>query len=209
MGGTQNTMKLCGATGAYTTWAIIKDVAFAKMFSKASTAAAEVKRAVPLTTYGTFLFRDSLIIGAGFILPAMVAGAIKSNTEMDPQTAEKIAQLATPCGMQLVITPIHLLGLNLYNVPSATTAERFRAVSSTYPEATGVRMLRFLWAYGVGGLVNKDLTQRARDWTVHHYAAAGNVQRKKAFIDGSDSVNGMGLNELQGVLQKSKTSALM
>merc|ERR1712217_500639 len=151
--GTQNTMKLCGATGAYTTSSIIKDVAFAKMFSKASTAATEMKRAVPLTTYGTFLFRDSLIIGAGFILPAMVAGAIKSNTELDAQTADKIAQLATPCAMQVVITPIHLLGLNLYNSPSATTAERFRSVASTYPEATGVRMLRFLWAYGVGGLV--------------------------------------------------------
>merc|ERR1712190_530027 len=151
---TQNSMKLFGATGAYTTSSIVKDVAFAKMFSKA----AEVKRAVPLTTYGTFLFRDAMIIGAGFILPAMVAGGIQSSTQMDKQKADKIAQLATPCGMQLVITPIHLLGLNLYNVPSATTAERFRAVSSTYPEATGVRMLRFLWAYGVGGLVNKDLT---------------------------------------------------
>merc|ERR1719210_2482171 len=83
----QSSMKLFGATGAYTTSSILKDVAFAKMFSKASTAASEVKRAVPLTTYGTFLFRDSLIIGAGFILPAMVAGAIKSNSEMDSQTA--------------------------------------------------------------------------------------------------------------------------
>jgi len=206
---TQNTLKLCGATGAYTTSSIFKDVAFAKMFSQASAKAAEVKRAVPMTTYGTFLFRDSLIIGAGFILPSLVAGVIKSNTDLDPQTAGLIAQLATPCAMQLVITPIHLLGLNLYNVPSATTAQRFRAVSSMYPEATGVRMLRFLWAYGVGGLVNKDLTQRARDWTVHHYAVGGNVQRKKTFMDGSDSVEGIGLKELHGVLQKSKTSALM
>merc|ERR1711979_93797 len=110
--GTQNSMKLCGATGAYTTSSIIKDVAFAKMFSKASEAAQEVKRAVPLTTYGTFLFRDALIIGAGFILPAMVAGGIQSATEMDSTNAEKIAQLATPCIMQIVITPIHLLGLN-------------------------------------------------------------------------------------------------
>merc|ERR1712187_542037 len=125
---------------------------------KASTAAAEVKRSVPLTTYGTFLFRDSLIMGAGFILPAVVAGAIKSNTEIDAQTADKIAQLATPCSMQIVITPIHLLGLNMYNMPEATAAERFRAVCSTYPEATGVRMFRFLWAYGVGGIVNKELT---------------------------------------------------
>jgi len=207
--GTQNTMKLCGATGAYTTSSILKDVAFAKMFSKASAAATEVKRAVPPTTYGTFLFRDSLIIGAGFILPAMVAGAIKSNTEMDAQTAEKIAQLATPCAMQVVITPIHLLGLNLYNVPSATTAERLRSVASTYPEATGVRMLRFLWAYGVGGLVNKDLAQRARDWTVHRYSMAVPLERKKSFFDGVTPADGIGLRELQGTLQKTKTSALM
>merc|ERR1712151_1169815 len=178
-------------------------------FSKAGEAAQEVKRAVPLTTYGTFLFRDAMIIGAGFILPAMVAGGIQSSTQMDKQKADKIAQLATPCGMQLVITPIHLLGLNLYNVPSATTAERFRAVSSTYPEATGVRMLRFLWAYGVGGLVNKDLTQRARDWTVRRYSMAVPLERKKSFFDGATPVDGIGLRELQGTLQKTKTSALM
>merc|ERR1711862_935509 len=85
-----------------------------------------------------------------------------------------------------------------------TTTERFRAVCSTYPEAPGVRMLRFLWAYGVGGLVNKDLTQRARDWTVHRYAVGGNAQRKKTFIDGSDSEDGMGLKELQGVYKRAR-----
>lgn len=166
---TQHSAKLLGATGAYTTSSILKDVAFAKMFSKAAETAQEVKRAVPLSTYGTFLFRDGLIIGAGFVLPAFVAGAIHANTSLDKPKAEKVAQLATPCAMQLLITPIHLFGLNLYNAPIATAGERFRAVASTYPEATGVRMFRFLWAYGVGGLMNKDLTQRARDWTVERY----------------------------------------
>jgi len=166
---TQQSLKLCGATGSYTTSSIMKDIAFAKMFSKATEAAAEVKRAVPLTTYGTFLFRDALIIGAGFILPAMVADGIHSSTEMDRKQAATIAQLATPCGMQIIITPIHLLGLNLYNQPTATAAERFRAVCSTYPEATGVRMFRFLWAYGVGGIVNRELTVLARRWTVEQY----------------------------------------
>jgi len=169
-------MKLVGATGAYTTSSILKDVAFAKMFSKAADTAKEVKRAVPLTTYGTFLFRDSLIIGAGFILPAMVAQGIQSTTEMDKEKAAKIAQLATPCGMQILITPIHLFGLNLYNTPTATAGERFRAVAKTYPEATGVRMLRFLWAYGVGGLVNKGLNQRARAWTVERYCTVSEVE---------------------------------
>ena len=81
----------------------------------------------------------------------------------------RIAQLATPCGMQLVITPIHLLGLNFYNQPKATLTDRAKAVWSTYPESTAVRMLRFWWAYGVGGLVNKELVQQARDYTVKRY----------------------------------------
>jgi len=165
---TQSTMKLLGATGAYTSSSIVKDVAFAKMFSKAAEAAAEVKRAVPMKTYGTFLFRDAMIIGAGFILPAMVAGSLKSNG-MEQQSAEKLAQLATPCGMQLVITPIHLLGLNFYNTPVTPAAERMKAVAKSCPEATGVRMFRFFWAYGVGGLVNRSLNERARAWTVERY----------------------------------------
>lgn len=78
--------------------------------------------------------------------------------------------------MQILITPIHLFGLNLYNTPTATASERFRAVAKTYPEATGVRMLRFLWAYGVGGLVNKDLNQRARAWTVERYCTENEIE---------------------------------
>lgn len=166
----QSSMKLIGATGAYTSASILKDVAFAKMFSQADAAKTEVKRAVPLTTYGTFLFRDSLIIGAGFILPAMVADGLKSNG-MEPQTAAKVAQLGTPCAMQLVITPIHLLGLNLYNAPDAAMSERMRTVAKGYPDATGVRMLRFFWAYGVGGLVNKALNEHVRAWTVQRYCS--------------------------------------
>jgi hypothetical protein len=168
---TVTSMKLVGVTGAYTATSILKDVAFAKMFSKAADSAKEVKRSVPASVYGTFLFRDALIIGAGFILPAMVASAIKSNTKMEPKRADKVAQLGTPCAMQIIITPIHLFGLNLYNAPTATVGERMRAIMSTYPQTTGVRMFRFFWAYGVGGLMNKELNQNAREWTVGRYAS--------------------------------------
>merc|ERR1719356_947653 len=98
---------------------------------------------------------------------------------MEQKKAEKVAQLATPCAMQVVITPIHLLGLNFYNAPSAAPAQRARAVWSTCPESTGVRMLRFTWAYGVGGLVNKELSQRARDWTVSKYASVQATDHSK------------------------------
>merc|ERR1712176_70314 len=152
----------------YTSSSILKDVAFAKMFSKES--ANTVKRAVPFSTFGTFLFRDTLIIGAGFILPQIVARGMQSATDMERSKAEKLSQLVTPVGMQLCITPIHLLGLNFYNVPSATVAQRAQAVWSTCPESTGIRMLRFFWAYGIGGVLNKELAERARTWTVEHYS---------------------------------------
>merc|ERR1712217_892440 len=45
-----------------------------------------------------------------------------------------------------------------------------RSVAKSYPETTGVRMARFFWAYGMGGLANKELNQFAREWTVRHYA---------------------------------------
>merc|ERR1712217_406940 len=128
----------------------------------------------------------------------------KSNTEIGAQTAEKIAQLATPCAMQVVITPIHLLGLNLYNLPSATTAERFRSVASTYPEATGVRMLRFLWAYGVSGLVNKDLTQRARDWTVHRYSMAVPLNGKSRSLMGRHQLMALGYANCKAPCRRQK-----
>lgn len=188
---THNSLKLVGTTAAYTSSSIVKDVAFAKMFSKESAAAAATsaaKRAVPITTYGTFLFRDSLIIGAGFILPQMVSSSIQSATEMERKHADKVAQLATPMGMQIFITPIHLLGLNFYNAPTATLGQRLRSVWSTCPESTGIRMFRFLWAYGIGGVVNKDLTQRARDWTVETYCEPERAQLRPEQHKGSQPV---------------------
>merc|ERR1712176_831607 len=117
-----------------------------------------------------------LIIGAGFILPQMVARGLQSATDMERSKSEKLSQLATPVGMQLCITPILLLGLNFYNVPKATVAERAHAVWSTCPESTGIRMLRFFWAYGVGGVLNKELSERARAWTVARYTTEVNSQ---------------------------------
>ena len=43
---------------------------------------------------------------------------------MDEAGAASSAQLLSPIGMQLVLTPIHLLALNIYNEPKAALAER-------------------------------------------------------------------------------------
>merc|ERR1712083_625870 len=156
-----------------------KDIAFAKMFSKdavADAAKTAAKRSVPLATYGCFLCRDTLTIGAGFVLPPVVASGIEATTGTSRQSADKASQLVTPMAMQLICTPLHLFALNIYNVPKATFAERCAGVWSTCPESTGIRMIRFLCAYGFGGILNKELTARARSWTVDTYCTSGRKQ---------------------------------
>ena len=88
---------------------------------------------------------------------------------MDEAGAASSAQLLSPIGMQIVLTPLHLLALNLYNQPGATPGERAKAVGSVLPGSTVARMGRFGCAYGVGGVMNTTLTTRGRAWARERY----------------------------------------
>lgn len=176
---THNSAKLVGTTGVNMSASLVKDVLFAKMFGKkdvvkevsdaAKTAAKAATKRVPPATYGIFLMRDGLTIGAGFTLPQLVASGLQSTTGMEPKTAGTVAQLGTPMGMQLICTPLHLLALNMYNTPTASLTQRAQEVWATCPQSTFVRMLRFCCAYGFGGLLNKDLTARGRAYNENKY----------------------------------------
>lgn len=65
-----------------------------------------------------------------------------------------MAQLSIPVLQQIIATPIHLLGLDLYNNPHSTAAERMVYLGSLYWNTLAMRMLRFLPAYGLGGIAN-------------------------------------------------------
>jgi len=173
---THSSAKLVVTTGTNMSASLVKDILFAKMFGKqdvvkeaGEAAKAAAKRSVPPATYGIFLMRDTLTIGAGFTLPPLVAGGLQSSAGMEPKVADKVAQIATPMGMQLVCTPLHLLALNMYNTPQAPWAQRAQEVWATCPQSTFVRMLRFCCAYGFGGLLNKDLTARGRIYNEQKY----------------------------------------
>jgi len=56
-----------------------------------------------------------------------------------------------------VAVPIHLMGLDLYNRPDVTLGERISYIRSIYFSTVGLRMLRFLPAYGFGGIANIEL----------------------------------------------------
>ena len=73
-----------------------------------------------------------------------------------------VSQLVSPPLMQVVCTPLHLLALNLVNVPAASAAARVAALGASTPAALLARSLRMLPAYGVGGLLNAVVTAKGR-----------------------------------------------
>ncbi len=164
--------KLVGTTAVNMGTSIAKDAWFARMFG----AVASNPRAVPLSTIGCFVGRDTLTIGAAFTVPQMVAQALVTSGAMGEQRAAEAAQIIAPISMQLICSPLHLLALNLYNVPTATVAERASMVGKVLPQTTVTRMGRFMFAYGVSGILNTVLIHKSRDALLQHYYVASSEQ---------------------------------
>ncbi|KAJ5503194.1 hypothetical protein N7463_006068 [Penicillium fimorum] len=112
---------------------------------------------IPVATYSAFLVRDALTIFGSFSLPAMVSTSIPDSIASQEYLKILIAQLAIPASIQLVSTPIHLLGLDLYNRPQVMpTKERISRVSRDWIGASLLRMCRIIPAFGIGGFVNTE-----------------------------------------------------
>lgn len=71
--------------------------------------------------------------------------------------AASVAQFVTPAAIQLVSTPLHLLGLDLYNRPGARLGGpegRVGQVLKNWGMSAVARIGRIVPAFGVGGVVN-------------------------------------------------------
>ncbi|KAJ3068889.1 hypothetical protein HDU98_008007 [Podochytrium sp. JEL0797] len=82
-------------------------------------------RPFPRISYGLFTVRDSLTVAAAFTLPPIISKVLQG-PEIGASKAfsDTLCQLGLPCAVQLVSTPIHLWGLNIYNRPHASVVER-------------------------------------------------------------------------------------
>jgi hypothetical protein len=68
---------------------------------------------------------------------------------------ESVAQFLAPAAVQVLSTPMHLLGLDFYNRNGTTTlAERWRVVRKVWAVSCVARLGRIVPAFGVGGVVN-------------------------------------------------------
>jgi len=145
---------LASSTTANTAATIAKDRAFAQLFG------ASAPRPVPMPTYGIWGGRDLLTMAFAFTVPPLASDAMQDRLGVSPKTANVVATLAVPCVAQLVAAPLHLLGLNLYNEPTASLAQRLATVRSQALTTILAKSMRVFAAFSLAGLVNKELRVR-------------------------------------------------
>jgi hypothetical protein len=152
---TAGTSKFVATSTANLALCLYKDNRFTQLFGSATST-----RPVPLPTFALFTVRDCLTIFASFNLPPLLAP--KLNEKMGEEvkryvSAATVAQFVTPAAVQVFSTPLHLLGLDLYNregVGMMGKDGRAGRVLRDWVKASLARMGRIIPAFGVGGVVN-------------------------------------------------------
>lgn len=156
-------IKLAGTSAVNIGLGVTKDSMFAVWFGKGSAASA---LAFPATSWGLFIFRDVLTVGAGFIFPQMVSNALVKNGVIKSQaTSDIVSQLTVPMAFQTVLTPIHLMALDVYNRPGKPVNDRVNYISSIFKESFAVRIARVGVVYGIAGVGNKFIRKGLREAT--------------------------------------------
>lgn len=115
---------------------------------------------IPKISLGLFGLRDSLTIFASFNVPQLISPHIPDFLASTPSSKTSLAQFTIPATVQIFSTPLHLLGLDLYNRQPAgglPAADRWARVKRDWAPSCAARIGRILPAYGVGGVVNTKL----------------------------------------------------
>lgn len=108
---------------------------------------------LPKAVAGVFLLRDTITIFFSFVLADWATPYMGSGTH-----ASLAAQLTMPATSQLLATPIHLVGLDLYSRPGPLNlAARLARQSRNILPTTIVRSIRIVPALGIGVYINKWL----------------------------------------------------
>lgn len=151
---TSGTAKFVASSSANVGLCLFKDQSFAKMFGSGGP-----PRPVPLPSYALFTLRDCLTVFASFNVPPLLGPVISRSMGKELEksiSGQTIAQFAAPATIQVISTPLHLLGLDLYNRggKEVTWADRWQIVRKNWTVSAVARMCRIVPAFGVGGVAN-------------------------------------------------------
>ncbi|KAK4134481.1 hypothetical protein BT67DRAFT_380004 [Trichocladium antarcticum] len=153
---TTGAAKFAASSAANIGLCIYKDQIFVRLFGPRGVA----PRPVALPSYLLFAARDGMTIFASFNAPPLLGPALSRALGAEWQryaSGQTLAQFAAPAAVQLASTPLHLLGLDLYNRPGPGVGgwrDRWAAVRKNWAVSTAARMCRIVPAFGVGGVVN-------------------------------------------------------
>ncbi|EME79813.1 uncharacterized protein MYCFIDRAFT_143583 [Pseudocercospora fijiensis CIRAD86] len=150
---TSSTTKFCAVTSVNLGLALYKDNCFAQTFGPASTG---TLRPLPPTSFIPLVIRDGITLFFTFNAPALLSDRLPEGLEqhMSRLTA---AQLVCPAASQFIATPLHLLGLDLYNRPAKLSLrERMSVIRSLWLSSSLARACRMVPAYGLGGVLNNE-----------------------------------------------------
>lgn len=150
--------KFVASSAANVGLCMYKDRSFVRMFGPVGS----VPRAVPLPSYALFTLRDCLTVFASFNIPPLLAPHIDARLSDEVRrrmSGHTTAQFMAPAAVQFLSTPLHLLGLDLYNRPGQKASavswrDRFAVVRSNWIISSVARICRIVPAFGVGGVVN-------------------------------------------------------
>lgn len=153
---TSGTAKFAASSAANIGLCIYKDQVFVRLFGPPDV----TPRPVTLPSYLLFAARDCMTIFASFNLPPLLGPALTAKLSPEMQkhiSGQTMAQFAAPAAVQVLSTPMHLLGLDIYNRPGVLPGgwhDRWRQVVKNWGMSTAARICRIVPAFGVGGVVN-------------------------------------------------------
>ncbi|KAL2759890.1 hypothetical protein ACRALDRAFT_1067416 [Sodiomyces alcalophilus JCM 7366] len=140
---------------------IYKDQVFVRMFGPPGV----VPRPVPMASYILFALRDCITVFSGFNVSPVLGPWLNDRMRDDFKKridGVTVAQFVAPAAIQTLSTPLHLLGLDLYNRPSGeqgkvSVRDRWVAIKKNWGVSVAARIGRIVPAYGVGGVVNMKI----------------------------------------------------
>ncbi|CAM9245237.1 unnamed protein product [Choristocarpus tenellus] len=144
--------KFFGTTAVNMPGSIAKDQALTKMFGSLSGAGQ-----VPCASFALFTARDMATMAAAFTLPTPMSDEMQKRFNVDAGFADGMSQMLSPGLIQVFSTPVHILGLDLYNHPSASPLSRLQVIKQAFAPAMVLRVSRIGAAFGIGGLSNTSI----------------------------------------------------
>ncbi|KAJ3129386.1 hypothetical protein HK098_001487 [Nowakowskiella sp. JEL0407] len=156
--------KFITTTAVNVSLSLLKDLYFTRAFGTTAV------RAIPLASSLLYTTRDSMTIFASFNLPGIFSNSFQQSPyHLSESWSNFAAQLMAPMSVQVLSSPLHLLGMDLYNRPSGTNrfpklrwSDRFAFIRKEYIGTTLARWGRIFPAYSIGGVLNNAIRQRGK-----------------------------------------------